>query len=292
MITKGFINVIENSFAEDLQVIFQIEENLEVFFQDQVILSSTVDVKYIKSGEEEIKFYVENFSKPDLNDYVENHKKSICQLCETETAKSIEQLSLYNTNNIIPKLDNYVSSIGENIELVNQTLSIIDEKLALTEDFKNSAKSYAAICESISLLYGVKTGSIIATPTTNMPGYLLANGAEISRETYANLFAIIGTIYGVGDGTTTFNLPDLRGTFIRGFLSGTTPGIGGKQAQSVQTHTHGLPGVNSACAGGGRTLYVYGASDAQATANYRTSSSAGMAETRPANQPFYFYIKY
>jgi len=48
-------------------------------------------------------------------------------------------------------------------------------------------------------------------------GYLKANGALISRATYANLFSAIGTTFGVGDGATTFALPDLRGEFIRGF---------------------------------------------------------------------------
>lgn len=55
-------------------------------------------------------------------------------------------------------------------------------------------------------------------PTPN--GWLRANGAAVSRTTFANLFAAIGTWYGHGDGSTTFNLPDLRGEFIRGFDGG------------------------------------------------------------------------
>lgn len=47
-------------------------------------------------------------------------------------------------------------------------------------------------------------------------GYPLCDHAEVSRETYAPLFAVIGTIYGAGDGSTTFNLPDLVGYFLRG----------------------------------------------------------------------------
>ncbi len=42
-------------------------------------------------------------------------------------------------------------------------------------------------------------------------GWLLCNGAEVSRTTYADLFAVMGTIFGAGNGSTTFNLPDLRG---------------------------------------------------------------------------------
>lgn len=47
-------------------------------------------------------------------------------------------------------------------------------------------------------------------------GFLLCNGAEVSRETYADLFAAIGTTYGSGDGLTTFNLPDLTARFVMG----------------------------------------------------------------------------
>ncbi|WP_455027224.1 phage tail protein [Neisseria elongata] len=51
-------------------------------------------------------------------------------------------------------------------------------------------------------------------------GWLKANGAAVSRTAYAALFAAIGTTYGAGDGSTTFNLPDLRGEFIRGWDDG------------------------------------------------------------------------
>jgi phage-related tail fiber protein len=51
-------------------------------------------------------------------------------------------------------------------------------------------------------------------------GWLKANGAAVSRTTYAALFSAIGTTFGVGDGSTTFNLPDLRGEFMRGWDDG------------------------------------------------------------------------
>lgn len=51
-------------------------------------------------------------------------------------------------------------------------------------------------------------------------GWLKANGAAVSRTTYAALFAAIGTTYGAGDGRNTFNLPDLRGEFMRGWDDG------------------------------------------------------------------------
>ena len=62
------------------------------------------------------------------------------------------------------------------------------------------------------------TGSVYTFAGSTVPtGWLKCNGALLSRTTYAALFAVIGTTYGAGDGSTTFALPDLRGEFVRGF---------------------------------------------------------------------------
>lgn len=65
------------------------------------------------------------------------------------------------------------------------------------------------------------TGSVSFFAFTTPPtGWLKCNGQAVSRTTYATLFAAIGTYYGAGDGSTTFNVPDLRGEFIRGLDDG------------------------------------------------------------------------
>jgi len=51
-------------------------------------------------------------------------------------------------------------------------------------------------------------------------GWLVCNGAAVSRTTYANLFSVLGTTYGVGDGTTTFNVPDFLGRTVLGAGAG------------------------------------------------------------------------
>lgn len=84
----------------------------------------------------------------------------------------------------------------------------------------------------------VPTGTIIAYPNTSVPsGYLACNGAAVSRQTYAALFAELGTTYGVGDGSTTFNLPDSRGrTWIgKGQGTGLTDRAMGANA-GAETH--------------------------------------------------------
>lgn len=90
---------------------------------------------------------------------------------------------------------------------------------------------------------GVPEGTIIwhaaSTPPT---GYLKANGAAISRSTYATLFSVIGTTYGGGDGSSTFNVPDLRGEFARGWDDGrgidNGRAFGSAQTDAMQGHRH------------------------------------------------------
>lgn len=95
---------------------------------------------------------------------------------------------------------------------------------------------------------GPPSGSIIAYGGSSAPtGYLLCDGSAVSRSTYSDLFAVLGTTYGVGDGSTTFNLPDLRQRFPLGkAASGTGNALGatGGNIDHVHTgpsHTHSGP---------------------------------------------------
>ena len=81
-------------------------------------------------------------------------------------------------------------------------------------------------------------GFVAAWPGNTPPdGWLVCNGSAVSRTTYADLFSVIGTTFGAGDGSTTFKLPDYRGDFLRGYLSGTSSAIGTRQAE-------GLPNIS------------------------------------------------
>ena len=76
---------------------------------------------------------------------------------------------------------------------------------------------------------GMGSGAIVAFAGADAPeGWLLCNGAAINRTTYATLFGVIGETYGVGNGNTTFNLPDLRGRFPLGLDN-----MGGTSADRV-----------------------------------------------------------
>ncbi|MCI0636528.1 MAG: phage tail protein [Actinobacteria bacterium] len=89
------------------------------------------------------------------------------------------------------------------------------------------------------------TGSIIAYGADAAPtGWLLCDGSAVSRTTFADLFAVIGETYGVGDGSTTFNVPDLRQRFPLGkAASGTGATLGG--TGGAIDHVHGLDTASS-----------------------------------------------
>ncbi len=84
-------------------------------------------------------------------------------------------------------------------------------------------------------------------------GWLKCNGQAVSRTQYADLFAIIGTEYGVGDGSTTFNLPDLRGEFLRAWDDGrgvdTGRDLGSAQADQNKEHQHDSGSLTAASDG-------------------------------------------
>ena len=76
---------------------------------------------------------------------------------------------------------------------------------------------WSQISTYADLVDPVPTGVVLPFGGSTVPeGFLLCNGAAISRTTYAKLFAAIGTLYGAGDGATTFNLPDMRDRFAEG----------------------------------------------------------------------------
>jgi microcystin-dependent protein len=160
---------------------------------------------------------------------------------------------------------------------------------------------------------GVPTGAVQMMATSTVPsGWLECNGAAVSRSTYARLFAVIGTTFGAGNGTTTFNLPDVRGYFMRGWDNGrgvdTGRVFGSNQAAAFASHTHtGTTGVESnghshttstnayfgANSSGNRGFSSgdsfggfasFGTGDVSATHTHSfTTAATGGTETRPIN---------
>jgi len=101
----------------------------------------------------------------------------------------------------------------------------------------------------LTLATGFFSGMLMPYAGASAPsGWLLCYGQAISRTTYADLFTAIGTVYGVGDGSTTFNLPDLRGRVVAG-----QDDMGGSSANLLTNQTGGLNGDTLGATGGAET---------------------------------------
>ncbi len=171
--------------------------------------------------------------------------------------------------------------------------------------------TYQSVGEAEISTPEVPAGALIGWPFNIAPtGYLECNGAAVSRATYPALFAVIGTMYGNGDGSTTFNLPDYRGEFLRGWAHGAatdpdkatrtnrgdgTTGdfIGTKQAEEFKAHTHPFllypPG---GFGGHSQTDKITPDVDNPIQAGpSATVQSAGGSETRPRNVNVMWCIK-
>lgn len=142
----------------------------------------------------------------------------------------------------------------------------------------------------------VKAGTVAHFAASTAPaGWIKANGAAISRSAYAGLFAAIGTTYGAGDGSTTFNLPDLRGEFVRSLDDGrgvdSGRGIGTFQNHQFEDHRH----ISFGTAGGGYPTGALGPFSGSSQGAYNTwyavDGSRG-SETRPRNVAMLACIKF
>ena len=154
------------------------------------------------------------------------------------------------------------------------------------------------------------TGTVIMTALTTAPsGFLSCDGSAVSRITYADLFSAIGTTYGAGNGSTTFNVPDMRGLFVRGagahgtmtkaaggaFNGGS---VGSTSNDSMQGHRHQWRRGNTGFVGSefflggttGGTLETGVVTDPQTDGTNGTPRTGN--ETKPASMSLLYCIKY
>lgn len=145
--------------------------------------------------------------------------------------------------------------------------------------------------------------------STTPAGWLKCDGSAVSRTAYSDLFAAIGTTYGTGDGSTTFNVPDLRGEFIRGWDNSrgvdTGRAIATSQLSENLSHDHGItdPGhhhlyiwskaIGATPVGSGNNL-TSPQPNTTTSANTTgiTINTTGGSESRPRNIAMLACIKY
>lgn len=165
---------------------------------------------------------------------------------------------------------------------------------------------------TVEFLGGVPPGAVIPYAGSSAPaGWLFCDGSAISRTTFARLFTAIGTLHGIGDGSTTFNIPDLNGRVIVGkdFIGRITAAggnwdatvvgsVGGTQNKTITTgnmppdpgHVHDANTVNSVATGGGSTVNGIGQGSggfqiANLVRNNTTGLSTGANTPLPVVQP-------
>ena len=148
-------------------------------------------------------------------------------------------------------------------------------------------------------------GSIVMWPSATVPsGWLHCNGQSVNRNTYQDLFNVIGTTYGADD-ANHFDVPDMRGLFVRGWANGSTedPGrvvrtdrgdgttgdnVGTKQGDLVQAHTHTY--VDQVNDGNGNYRWWKGGDNDCASADKQTAPTGGN-ESRPKNIAMMYIIR-
>jgi microcystin-dependent protein len=150
---------------------------------------------------------------------------------------------------------------------------------------------------------GIPTATIVPWTDASVPtGFLECNGTAVSRTTYAALFAIVGTTYGAGDGSTTFNVPDLQDNVPVGksnnkALASTggantvtsTGNVGGSTANAtlstaqLASHSHTINNINATGTNVNGTRLQFGVSSPTAINTSNAGSGQGHAHNMSAN---------
>jgi microcystin-dependent protein len=216
----------------------------------------------------------------------------------------VETTNTFATNDVITStaMNNIIDQTlftSDAIVSANTTLALVSGKLKVGTITSNEMGAGAVTTNALAdgAVTQVKASNMLIPAGAIMPfamngaptGWLAADGTAVSRSTYATLFAAIATTYGVGDGSTTFNVPDLRGYFVRGTgtnSDGTASGtFAAKQADELKSHTHTYTfktTTGGSLAGG----------DPNSVGNTTVNTGAtGGTETRPRNIAMFYCIK-
>ncbi|AMW34885.1 hypothetical protein AY555_06495 [Haematospirillum jordaniae] len=172
-------------------------------------------------------------------------------------------------------------------------------RLATADEVKAGTDAEKAVTPAaLAQAFPAPVGSVIMHAGQEPPPlYLKCNGALLSRAAYPELFTVIGTTFGSGDGSTTFAVPDLRGEFLRGWDDGrgvdSGRAFGSAQSDDFESHSHVSIGRSFNQGAFFATTGGYGIwPNGNIDPNYHRTSSEGGAETRPRNIALLACIRY
>lgn len=147
----------------------------------------------------------------------------------------------------LARADEVVAKDAQQDAAITAAQSSADEKVsALDGTLRGLIEAEKSALEG-QIQAAVPAGTVIAFASNNaLDGFLLCNGAAVSRTTYAKLFEAIGTTYGTGNGSSTFNLPNLTDKFIQGGgTAGTVKAAGLPNIHGNVAYITGTEGVNA-----------------------------------------------
>ena len=211
---------------------------------------------------------------------------NLSTLTEITTAKLAD--NAVTVAKLAPDLDTLLA--GKQSTISGGATTILTSNLTPNRALVSDASGKVAVGAATVGL--IPCGAVTVSASNTVPsGWLAANGAAVSRSAYSALFGVISTLYGAGDGTSTFNLPDLRGYFARGYgtnVDGSASGtFGVKQQDELQSHTHTYTAPAAA------VLYFNNNNDiaGSRTATTTNTGATGGTETRPKNIAMLYIIK-
>jgi microcystin-dependent protein len=333
---RGALYIKGNLNSDTQSVVFHITGNVTQYSQIFSVPVSYEDGVTFNNGQGIVLEYIKAGDRGDLLPWIEvtgNYTASNGEQILANTYAGIFTITLpsnpqeYNTV-VIGDNGDHAQSFYDNVVLVaspDRTIANYDVDLEI--DLGNTITYFIFNgdtwqVESTAGPQGVRgpagpdgnpVGTILAFAGNSLPNsYLVCDGSAISRNTFGSLYSVIGTTYGAGNGTTTFNIPDLRGEFVRGLDLGrgvdTGRTLGSAQTDLLKAHGHIFDDIRWSEING-----VYSYNDPQlgvvsmgpgAGSNYGTDFDNGVhftqhgtyntggTETRPRNIAMRYLIKY
>jgi len=233
--------------------------------------------------------------------FITNLENRLNELVKKESGKALVDISSYSSllqdvqhlKDLIYSDDTTLDEMQEIVNFIKQNKSTLDSLSIGNIAGLESALNEKALASDVANLFSIPVGTIMYFSTTNPPeGFLFADGSELSRTDFSDLFSVVGTTFGEGDGSSTFNIPDLRGEFIRGWDAGRGVDsgrvFGSIQLDDFKEHSHlyssATPcydGVDSVTVNSGDTCFPQ-----------KPTQNEGGTETRPRNIALLPCIKY